>query len=252
MGRPRGLCRRAVIKLPLPLVDFSCAPIAGLPRRSDTSAMPPEGIMRSVFACAFWRFAFRLWLSPVAAAPAGKLDINSREAALKWIGLYRTKPQPARMPELVQAVEPARRLRRSGIRRRLRRIHRGGARRQSRPRRRPRGRDVSAAAGRSLGDRAHHRLFRPAGLEGHALSLCRSHADPPGHDRQICERQDADLDRDRAAEGTQLRRESQRLGVGRKSRRQGDDLEDGHEPGIARRPVGTIISRPAPTRRSIA
>jgi len=38
------------------------------------------------------------------AAPAGRLEIHSREAALKWIGDYRGKPQPARMPELVRAA----------------------------------------------------------------------------------------------------------------------------------------------------
>jgi hypothetical protein len=44
------------------------------------------------------------WPAPGAATPTGKLDIVSREAALKWIGAYRTKPQPERMPDLVRAV----------------------------------------------------------------------------------------------------------------------------------------------------
>jgi hypothetical protein len=61
--------------------------------------------MRRVFGTALAvALCGSVWLSPVFAAPAAKLEINSREAALKWIGLYRTKPQPARMPELVQAV----------------------------------------------------------------------------------------------------------------------------------------------------
>lgn len=62
--------------------------------------------MRSVFAMtpAVLAVCVLALLSPAAAAPAGKLDITSRDAALKWIGLYRTKPQPARVPELVQAA----------------------------------------------------------------------------------------------------------------------------------------------------
>jgi len=57
--------------------------------------------MRSVFV-----IALGLWaaLAPAAAAPTPKLDIGSREAALKWIGAYRAKPQPDRVPELVRAA----------------------------------------------------------------------------------------------------------------------------------------------------
>lgn len=57
--------------------------------------------MRSVIAIAL---CVSVCLSPAVAAPAGKLDIGSREAALKWIGLYRNKPQPMHMPELVRAA----------------------------------------------------------------------------------------------------------------------------------------------------
>jgi len=57
--------------------------------------------MRCVFAIALGILA---WLSPAIATPTGKLDITSREAALKWIGVYRTKPQPARVPDLVRAA----------------------------------------------------------------------------------------------------------------------------------------------------
>lgn len=57
--------------------------------------------MRSVIAIAL---CVSVWLTPAVAAPAGKLDIASREAALKWIGAYRAKPQPTRVPELVRAV----------------------------------------------------------------------------------------------------------------------------------------------------
>lgn len=44
--------------------------------------------------------------SAAAAAPepARKLEIGSREAALKWIGTYRSKPQPARVPDLVRGL----------------------------------------------------------------------------------------------------------------------------------------------------
>jgi len=57
--------------------------------------------MRSVITIAL---CVSVCLSPAIAAPTGKLDIVSRESALKWIGTYRTKPQPARVPELVRAV----------------------------------------------------------------------------------------------------------------------------------------------------
>jgi hypothetical protein len=56
--------------------------------------------MRSVIAIAL---CASVWLTPAVAAPA-KLDIGSREAALKWIGAYRAKPQPARVPDFVRAV----------------------------------------------------------------------------------------------------------------------------------------------------
>jgi hypothetical protein len=61
----------------------------------------PEGIMRSVIAIAL---CVSVLIAPAGAAPGGKLEIGSREAALKWIGAYRGKPQPARVPELVRAV----------------------------------------------------------------------------------------------------------------------------------------------------
>ena len=56
--------------------------------------------MRRVFGTALGISALCVvaLLSPGVAAPAAKLEINSREAALKWIGLYRAKPQPARVP----------------------------------------------------------------------------------------------------------------------------------------------------------
>ncbi|HKY85312.1 MAG TPA: hypothetical protein VJL90_00965 [Pseudorhodoplanes sp.] len=56
--------------------------------------------MRSVIAIAL---CVCVGLAPALAAPA-RLDIGSREAALKWIGAYRAKPQPARVPEFVRAV----------------------------------------------------------------------------------------------------------------------------------------------------
>ncbi len=57
--------------------------------------------MRSVIAIAL---CVSVCFSPAMAAPAIKLDIVSRDSALKWIGTYRAKPQPARVPELVRAV----------------------------------------------------------------------------------------------------------------------------------------------------
>jgi hypothetical protein len=59
--------------------------------------------MRSVFAVAL---CVAIGMGPAAAAPApgGKIEITSREAALKWIGGYRKKPEPARMPELIRAA----------------------------------------------------------------------------------------------------------------------------------------------------
>ena len=57
--------------------------------------------MRSVIAIAL---CVAVGIAPAAAAPSGKLDIVSREAALKWIGAYRAKPQAQRVPELVRAV----------------------------------------------------------------------------------------------------------------------------------------------------
>jgi len=57
--------------------------------------------MRSVIAIAL---CMSVLIAPAGAAPSGKLEIGSREAALKWIGAYRGKPQPARVPELVRAV----------------------------------------------------------------------------------------------------------------------------------------------------
>jgi len=43
-------------------------------------------------------------LAPAAAAPQARIEVNSGEAALRWIYAYRAKPEPERVPKFVRAL----------------------------------------------------------------------------------------------------------------------------------------------------
>jgi len=45
-----------------------------------------------------------LWATSVAAAPARLNDFTSADAVLRWINAYRTKPDPAAVPEAIRAL----------------------------------------------------------------------------------------------------------------------------------------------------